>query len=153
MTKIEVLKKCRLVRDMSDEELKVMAEIASPEVFEVGESLCKQGRTLEKLYLIEEGLVGIYLELGPMTHRQIQAASNYEIIGWSAVLPPHRANTTVKAIETTKVLAFSGKKLIDLCNTNPHIGCMLHRGIACVVADRLKHAFTQLTGVTTHESG
>ena len=151
MTKLEVLKKCPFVRELDDEQLKIMADMATVEEFEVGESLCKQGRTQEKIYLIEDGLVGIYLELGPMTHRQIQAASNFEVIGWSAMLPPYRCNTTVRAIETTKVLAFDGKKLVDLCQSHPMIGCRVHRGLASVIAVRLHYAFTQLMGVTAQD--
>lgn len=151
MTKLEVLKRCPFVRELDDEQLKVMADMASVEVFEVGESLCKQGRTQERIYLIEDGLVGIYLEVGPMTHRQIQAASNFEVIGWSAMLPPYRCHTTVKAIETTKVLTFNGRELVELCQTHPVIGCKVHRGLASVIAVRLQYAFTQLMGVTAQD--
>jgi len=151
MTKLEALKRCPFVRELDDEQLKIIAEIGSEEVFEVGESLCKQGRTQEKLYLIEDGLVGLYLEVGPMTHRQLQAASNFEAIGWSALMPPYRSHTTVKAIETTKVLAFNGKELAKLCETHPIIGYKVHRGLASVIAVRLEHAFTQLMGVTAQD--
>lgn len=152
MTKLEVLKRCPFVRELDDEQLKIMADMASTEVFEVGESLARQGRTQGKIYLIEDGLVGLYLEMGPMTHRQIQSASNFEIVGWSAMLPPYRSTTTAKAIETTKVLAFNGEELVNLCQTHPMIGCKVHRGLASVIAVRLHHAFTQLMGVTAQDS-
>ena len=149
MNKLEVLKRCPFVRDLDDEQLDIMAEKCYPEVFEVGENLVKQGRTQEKIYIIEDGLVGIYLELGPMNQRQLQSASNFEAVGWSAMIPPYRAQTTVKAIETTKVLTFNGKELIDLCETNPEIGYRVHRALAAMIATRLKNAFIQLMGVTS----
>ena len=151
MAKLEVLKRCPFVRELNDEQLNKMAEIAHPEVFEVGESLSKQGRTQEKIYLIEDGLVGIYLELGPMSQRQLQAASNFEVVAWSAMIPPYRCMTTVKAIETTKVLAINGKELLDLCDMYPEIGYKVNRGLASVIAIRLQHAFTQLMGVTVQD--
>lgn len=151
MTKLEVLRKCPFVRELDDEQLQILADIAKREAFEVGESLAKQGRTQEKVYLIEDGLVGLYIEVGPMAHRQLQSASNFEVVGWSAMLPPYRSTTTAKAIETTKVLAFSGEELADLCNTYPIIGCKVHRGLASVIAARLQHAFTQLMGVTAQD--
>jgi len=149
--KVEVLKKCPFFGDLTDEQLTTLANMASTKTFEVGENLAKQGRTQEKMYVIEDGLVGLYLELGPMTHRQIQAASNYDIIGWSAMLPPYRSTTTAKAIETTKVLVFNGTDLLGLCHTMPAIGCKVNRGLASVVAQRLHHAYTQLMGVTSQE--
>ncbi len=151
MTILEVLKKCPFVRELDDEQLKVMADMCSTEVFEVGESLAKQGRTQENVYLIEDGLVGLYLELGPVTHRQIQSASSFEVVGWSAMLPPYRSTTTAKAIETTKVLTFKGKELTNLCESHPLIGCRVHRGLASVIAIRLHNAFTQLMGVTAQD--
>jgi len=152
MNKLEVLKRCPFVRDLDDEQLDVMAEKCYPEVFEVGENLTKQGRTQEKIYIIEDGLIGIYLELGPMNQRQLQSASNFEAVGWSAMIPPYRAQTTSKAIETTKVLTFNGKELIDLCETNPKIGYKVHRALASMIATRLKNSFIQLMGVTSEHS-
>ncbi|MFH1015485.1 MAG: cyclic nucleotide-binding domain-containing protein [Chloroflexota bacterium] len=151
MNKIDVLKKCTFFSDLTDEQLKHLAGMASTQTFEVGEALAKQGRTQDKMYVIEDGLVGLYLELGPMTHRQLQAASNCDVVGWSAMLPPHRSTTTAKAIETTKVLVFHGTDLIGLCHTMPPIGCKVHRGLASVVAERLHYAYTQLMGVTSQE--
>ncbi len=148
MNKLEALKRCPFVRELNNEQLKMMSAIASQEVYEVGESLVKQGRTQEKLFLIEEGLVGIYLDIGPMTQRLLQSASSFEVVGWSSMLPPYRATSTVKAIETTSVLAFNAKELIDLCEENPVIGLHVHRGVASLIAVRLRNAFTQLMGVT-----
>jgi len=152
MTKLGVLKRCPFVRELNDEQLGKMAEMAHSEVFEVGESLCKQGRTQEKIYLIEDGLVGIYLELGPMSQRQLQTASNFEVVGWSAMLPPYRCSAAVKAIETTKVLAINKDDLLNLCDTYPEIGYKVNRGLASVIAVRLHHAFSQLMGVTVQDS-
>ena len=151
MNKVEILKKSPMSRELDDEQIKIIAEIGSEEEFEVGENLTKQGRILEKLYLIVDGLVGIYIELGPMTHRQLQAASNFELIGWSAMLPPHRSRTTVKAIETTKVLSFNGKKLAKVCETYPVIGWRVNRILALTISERLANAFTQLMGVTVQD--
>ena len=151
MDKIEVLKRCPIFRELDEEQLKVVSEMATTEVYEVGESLGRQGRSQEKAFIVEDGLVGIYLELGPMMHRQIQAASNFELVCWSAMLAPYRMYSTVKAIETTKVLAFNGRELAQLCQTQPHIGCKMHRGVAQTVANRLHSAYTQLMGVTAQE--
>jgi len=151
MDKIEVLKRCPIFRELDEEQLKIVSETATTEVYEVGESLGRQGRTQEKAFIVEDGLVGIYLELGPMMHRQIQAASNFELVCWSAMLPPYHMYSTVKAIETTKVLAFNGRELDQLCQTQPLIGCKMHRGVAQTVANRLHSAYTQLMGVTAQE--
>ncbi len=152
MAKFEVLKRCSLVWDLSDEQLKTIAKLAKEETYEVGELLVKQGRTAEKLFLIEDGLVGIYLELGPITHRLLQAASEFEVVGWTSMLPPYRARATAKAIETTKALAFSAKGLIALCEKTPEIGSEIYRSLDTLMARRLDSAFIQLMGVTSQDA-
>ncbi|MFC1906452.1 cyclic nucleotide-binding domain-containing protein, partial [Chloroflexota bacterium] len=117
MNKVQVLNNSPIFQGLDGDQINIIAEICSEEVFEVGESLARQGRVLEKLYLIVDGLVGLYLELGPMMHRQLQAASNFEVICWSAMLPPYRSRMTVIAIETTKVLVFNAKELSKVCET------------------------------------
>ncbi|MBM4448386.1 MAG: Crp/Fnr family transcriptional regulator [Chloroflexi bacterium] len=151
MEKIEVLKRCPMFRELDEEQLELIASMAVSEVYEVGESLGKQGRAQEKAFIIEDGLVGIYLELGPMMHRQIQAASNFELVCWSAMLPPYHMFSTVRAIETTKVLAFNGLELAQLCQSHPPIGCKIHRSVAQTIATRLRSAYTQLMGVTAQD--
>jgi len=151
MDMLGALKRCPFVRDLSDEQLKIIAKLAKEETYEVGERLVKQGRTEEKLFLIEEGLVGIYLEVGPITQRLLQSASNCEVVGWPSMLPPYRALATAKAIETTTVLAINAKDLVELCDKNPEIGNKIHRGLASLIALRLHNAFTQLMGVTSQD--
>ena len=152
MAKFDVLKRCSLLRDMSDEQLKTIAKLAKEETYEVGELLVKQGRTAEKFFLVEDGLVGIYLELGPITHRLLQSASEFEMVGWTSMLPPYRARATAKAIETTKALAFSAKDLIALCEKNTEICSQIYRGLATLIALRLNNAFIQLMGVTSQDA-
>jgi len=152
MAKFDVLKRCSLVRDLNDEQLKTIANLANEETYEVGELLVKQGRTAEKLFLIEDGLVGIYLELGPITHRLLQSASEFEMVGWTSMLPPYRARASAKAIETTRTLTFSAKDLIMLCEQNPEIGTQIYRSLAALIALRLDNAFIQLMGVTSQDA-
>jgi len=151
MTKIEVLKKCPFMREMNDEQFNIMVDMCHEEVYEVGECLGKQGRLEEKLFLIQDGLVGLYLELGPMSERLIQSASNCELVGLGAVFPGHRYTVTMKAIETTRVLVFDGQEVASLCDTNPRISCRVYRAIAQAIATRLKNAYTQLMGVTIQD--
>ncbi len=151
MDKIEVLKRSDLLRDMTDEQLGVLEEMCTPEMFEPGTIISKQGRIEEKVYIIEEGLVGIILEVGPLAQRQVQAVCDFETFGWSGMIQPHTSTATVKAIEKTKVLAFDGQQLCDLCLTKPEIGCKLGRAMARVVATRLRQAYTQLLGVTSQD--
>ena len=98
--------------------------------------------------MIEEGLVSIVVELGLGREQEVQTASRFEIIGWSAMVPPYRYTATVKATERTKALAFDGQELRNLRFSNPELGYALYVGIASVIATRLRNTFLQLIGIT-----
>jgi CRP-like cAMP-binding protein len=151
MDKLEILRRSDLFRELNDEQLILAENICCVEVYEPGTIIHRQNSMLDKIYVIEEGLVGIILEPGPLAHRQIQAACNFETFGWEGVIPPHMSTATAKTLEKTRVLAFKGQELIDLCSDNPNMGRVLYQGVARVVADRLHAAYMQCLGVTAQD--
>ena len=147
METIEILRRSDIFHYLDEEEIQVVAKMGTPQVFETGTVICKQDKEEEKVYVIEEGLVSIILELGPTDKRQIQTASNFECFGWSATIPPFRCTSTAKALERTKVLAFKGMELRNLIYTNPSLCAKIAGGVGYVISQRLRAAFSQLMGV------
>jgi CRP-like cAMP-binding protein len=86
-----------------------------------------------------------------LNDEQLTTATNFETFGWPAVVPPHMATTTAKAIEKTKVLTFKEEDILKLCETNCRVGCTIYQGVARVAADRLRAAFMQCLGVTAQD--
>ncbi len=148
MEAIEVLKRSDIFHYLEEDELKLAAKMCTPRVFEAGATICRQDTEEENIYVIEEGLVSIILELGPTDKRQIQTATNFECFGWSATIPPFRCTSTAKALERTKVLAFNGMELRNLIYTNPKLCAEVAGGVAYVISQRLRAAFSQLMGVS-----
>ena len=149
MDKVEVLKKSDVFRELNDEQLRSVAELCSIEVFDAGSTIHHQNDVVGRLRVIEEGLVVIQLEVGPMSQRQVMTATNYETIGWSAIVPPYLATTTARAVEKTKLLTFIGHDLLRFCEANGQAGCLIYRGVARVVAERLHAAFMQCVNITS----
>ena len=151
MNKLEVLKRSDLFRELTDKHLSLVEKMCTAEVFEPGAIIHRANTTVEKLYVIEDGLVAIIVEPGPLSHRQLQAASNFETFGWEAAIPPHLATATAKALEKTRVLAFKKQDLADFFCDNPKVGCIICQGISRVVTHRLQAAYMQLLGVTSQD--
>jgi len=147
MDKVEVLKRSDLFRDLDNDQLGVVAKMCEAREFEAGVIICKQGKADGKAYVIEEGLVGIILEVGPLAQRQVQSACRFETFGWSGLVEPYTYTATVKAIQRTKAWEFKGQNISELCKTVPEIGCKVSRATARIVADRLRQAYIQLLGV------
>jgi CRP-like cAMP-binding protein len=146
MNKLEVLRRSDLFHYLDEKDLKIVAEMCTSEEFKPGAIIFRQGRDAEKIYVIEEGLVSLLLEMGPTDKRQIQAASDFECFGWAATIPPYRRLNMAKAEEKTKVLVFDGMELRNLVNTNPKLCAEIAGGVAYVISQRLRAAFSQLMG-------
>jgi len=151
MNKIEVLKRSDLFRELDDEHLALVAKLGTHQVFDAGTILYRQGSIADLIYVIEHGVVGIILEVGPLAQRQVQAACNFESFGWSAMTPPHTRTATVKALEQTKVIAFNGRDLIAFCTTHSEVGFKITQAVARVISGRLRQAYIQLLGVTDED--
>lgn len=148
---VDIMKKSDVFSRLSDEDLKEVAKLCRREEFDAGTFIFKQDTASTDLYIVEEGLVSTMLELGPTDRRQIQGIAEYGSFSWTSVIPPYHHVTTAKAIENTKVLAFDGKQLRDLINTNPRLCAEVISGIAFVISQKLRMSFTQLMGVTFQE--
>jgi CRP-like cAMP-binding protein len=151
VSRTDVLAKCELFRELSVEQLGVVEKMCSAQEFEAGAIICKQGRQQDHVYVIEEGAAVIVLEVGPLAQRQVQAASQYEVLGWSGMVDPKTCTATVKATQKIKLLAFNGEELCSLCLGHPEIGCRICRGMARVLGKRLRQAYVQLLGVTSQD--
>jgi CRP-like cAMP-binding protein len=148
MDKLEVIRRSDVFHYLEEDELKEVEKMCSVEVYEPGEIIFRQDKEAEKMYVIEEGLVSIILEMGPTDKRQMQAASNFECFGWAATISPFRRLNMAKALEKTTVLVFDGVEIRNLIHTNPKLCANIAAGVAYVISKRLKSAFSQLMGVT-----
>ncbi len=148
MDRLEVLKKSDVFHLLENNDFKELLDMCTERVFQPGEIVIKQDKEVKELYVVEEGLVAILLEGGPLESRQIQTASNFQCFGWSATIPPYCSTATVKALEKTKALAFNGKRLRAMIYSNPALCAKIAGGIAEVISHRLRSAYTQLLGVT-----
>ena len=148
MHRVEVLRKSDLFHELDDEQLRLVAKLGAPQEFETGTILHKQGTIGDRIHVIEEGLVAIILEVGPMAQRQVQSAANFESVGWVAVIPPYTCTATSKTLEKTKTISFDGQELLALCSKEPELGFKVLQALACVISGRLRKAYIQLLGVT-----
>jgi len=96
MEKSEVLKKATefwvkadVLPKANKELLQKLAGLCTLKTYEAGAIIAKEGKKADNLYLIAEGTASIIVGLGKNYERQIQTASKYELVGWSAVVPPY----------------------------------------------------------------
>ena len=79
--------------------------------FDAGAEILREGDPTTAIGVVARGRVALRLrvpERGPTTILTVEAG---DIIGWSAVVPPHRATSTVVALVPTEVLLLEGSSL------------------------------------------
>lgn len=147
MSKIDILRQSEPFGKLNDEQLEAVEKICTSEEFQTGTVITRQD-VGDRFYVIEDGLVGIIYEVGPLSQRQVQSASKYDVFGWSALIEPFKCRATAKAIKKTTTLSFNGKELYDLCSNDPVMGLSITRGLFSNVRKRLRESYIQLLGVT-----
>jgi len=155
MEKSEVLKKATefwvkadVLPKANKELLQKLAGLCTLKTYEAGAIIAKEGKKADNLYLIAEGTASIIVGLGKNYERQIQTASKYELVGWSAVVPPYSYKGSVRAEKKLTALVFNGQALRDLSHDDPVLGCVVYQWIISALSQRLHNAFLQLTNVS-----
>lgn len=117
---------------------------AANERFVAGEHLMREGAESHKFYLIREGQVAIEVEPPVRKPIILETLSAGEVLGWSWLVPPHRAAFAARAQTNVRVLSFNGACLLKSMEANPALGFAVLRRFLPVLAHRLSAARLQL---------
>jgi CRP/FNR family cyclic AMP-dependent transcriptional regulator len=103
-----------------------------------------EGGPVDAFGIVVDGRLAIRLNVpgrGAMTVLTVEPG---DIIGWSALVQPNRATSTVIALEPTTVLAFDGPALQAALEADPILAAAVLRQVLDAVARRLVATRTQL---------
>jgi signal transduction histidine kinase/CRP-like cAMP-binding protein len=147
---IQVLSKFQIFERLTDDELWRIADLCREEVYEAGATIFEEGGTADYLYLVQEGevVLEMELELRPFASPKrttIEVATPGEVFGWSALVKPHTWTLSAKCTKRAKVIVIKGSDLLDLFESEPHIGYRMTEMVTQIVASRLKDTRQSLT--------
>ena len=142
MIDVEALRSCNLFEGLSQEELQEIATIGEEETYEAGELICVEQELADRLFIIGAGRVEVRVHLhsslepdGEVSLEQVEPGS---VFGWSSLVKQHRFTASVRALERSHVIAIKGADLNALFERNPHIGFVVMKQLAEVIALRLR---------------
>jgi CRP-like cAMP-binding protein len=105
-----------------------------------GAVLFALGAPAEHLFVVERGRVILTLPIeiaGREEDVLVEERLPGEILGWSALIPPHRFTLKATAPLDTQVLAFSRTTLLEHFGQHPGVCCTVLRNLAIVLGQRL----------------
>ena len=146
MVPADVLKKLYIFEDLDNDELVKLAEICNERTLKEGEICFSQNRRANDLHICRSGKVIIKVKLYEPWARDVilYRATDGEVFGWSALVPPYTYTSSAICAEKTEEICIKGSDLMKLLDANPHIGYIIMRNISAIIGSRLNETRIKL---------
>ena len=115
-----------------------------------GEALMREGEPSDYLAIVLEGRVGLRVRVPERGQVTILTVEPGDVVGWSAVVPPYRATSTVVALVRTELAHFDGPMLREKLANDPELAAELYPVLLSAVARRLEGTRLQLLDLFSH---
>lgn len=133
-----------LLRGLDEGEMRAVRALAlAPVRLQAGEVLFHLGAAAESLFLIERGRISLTLPMrvdGREADLLVEEKVGGQVVGWSALIPPHRFTLKATAPVEGELLALPRVELLALFARRPEVGYRVTRNLAAIVGQRL-HVF------------
>ncbi|HEY65564.1 MAG TPA: cyclic nucleotide-binding domain-containing protein [Caldilineae bacterium] len=134
----EVFRRSPFFTPVDEEQLTRLAMISEEEVYQAGETIFKEGEPAEKLYLILNGAIELWMRVDILGRSiPVEILGPGEVVGWSTLVSPYRYTASGEARVLTQVVAIDSMSLRQLAEEDHVLGYHLYRQVAGVIAQRL----------------
>lgn len=127
-----------------------LAGLALRRTAAAGEILFVEGSRTDEFGVLVSGRLALRMlvpERGLVTILTVEPGDLY---GWSAIVPPNRATSTVVAVETSEVIAFDGMALRLALADDPVLAAAFYPRVLQTVSRRLSATRLQLLDLFSH---
>jgi CRP-like cAMP-binding protein len=121
-----------------------LADVADVTSYPAGAVVIREGTPVDSLGVVLDGRLAIRLNVPGREIVTVLTVEQGDFIGWSALVPPHRATSTIVALEPTTVVTFEGSALRTALESDPDLAAAVLRRVLDAVARRLAATRTQL---------
>lgn len=128
-----------------------LAAIAELRAVESGDEVTREGELTEALSVVLSGRVALRTlvpERGMVTILTVEPG---DVVGWSALVPPHRATSTGIAIEPVMLVELPGERLRSLLRSDQGLAASLYPRVLQAVSRRLTATRMQLLDLFARE--
>jgi CRP/FNR family transcriptional regulator, cyclic AMP receptor protein len=121
-----------------------LAECATMRQHPAGVTLLREGDTTGVFAIVTHGRVALRMhvpERGPITILTVEPG---DVVGWSAVVPPHRSTSTAVTLEPTTLLSFEPRRLRAILESDCPLAATLYPRLMEAIGRRLSATRHQL---------
>ena len=154
MVSPELIRRYPFFADLSTEQIAILAQAADEVEVEAEQYFFHEGDELDRFYIVVEGQVGILVDLpDPAVSQPVsrQLTGNLitkevvvttvepgEMFAWSALVPPHEASSSGKALTPCRVISFDCQELRKSFKENDTFGYLMMLKATLVIRERLR---------------
>lgn len=151
---IDTLKSIPWFLDFNSKQLERLASISTIIEVSAGEVIFCEGDRVDNMYIILDGQIAVDSAVPGHEAVRIYQAEALDIIGWSKMTPVIRQRVaTTTALKDSRLLVINGDDLTNLCEEDNHIGFVIMRRLANVVATNMLTTKLQLLDLILQLSG
>jgi len=121
-----------------------LADLATLISYPAGAVVIHEGAPVDSFGVVVDGRLAIRLNVPGRDVVTVLTVEPGDFIGWSALVPPHRATSTIVALEETTVVTFDGPPLRAALDADPTLAAAVLPRVLEAVARRLAATRTQL---------
>lgn len=140
MTDVVELKVLKIFEGIGEEEMALIGPLCDRRGFDAGETFFRADEAAEELLILLSGRAALTIPISVyMVERQLQIESRGpgDLLGWSALVPPHRYTLTARATEAGEVLAVGREAFLGFCAEHPSEGYTIMANVARIIGERL----------------
>ena len=143
MVSVDTLRRCELFPGLSDAELAQIGAIARKKAYDRGDRICAEREVATHLFILQRGRVQLRIRLRPGLEMggeaTVEEVEPGRIFGWSSLVKQGRFTASARALEPVTVVVIEGHELDALFDRDAHIGFVVMKQLAEVIASRLHH--------------
>lgn len=137
---VNYLRSHTIFSDLEPAHIEILANHAEEKVFAADDLLFRQGDAAENFYILVDGSIRIYVPSISGPALVVQVLGKDEVLGWSWLIPPYKWTFEARADRDSKVIAFDGKTLMQLCDKDTGFGYALMKRFTGLMSQRLHAA-------------
>ena len=130
-----------LLRDIGHDAARRVLSLGTSAILPAGEVLFDLGGDADRLFIIQRGRISLTLPM-KIESRAVDVLVEEklagEVVGWSAIIPPHRFTLKAAAAVETELLAIPREALLARLAGEPALGYGLTRAVARIMGQRLQ---------------
>lgn len=150
----ELIRRYPFFAGLDHEQIIALANVAGEYKTETGHYFFHEGDTLDNLYLLVEGAAAIVIEVpnqniehtvseqltGKLQTSDVvtSVVGPGDVFGWSALISPYQATSSVKATTPCRVVGFNCQELRRTFKDDCEFGYVMIEKVARIIRDRLR---------------